>query len=407
MSYEFFLTKRFLKPGKESNFISFITLISIAGVAIGVITLIIAVSVLSGFEREITERATSVSSHIQIISFKPWGITDYKAVTEQLQDPRENLGIVSAHPFVQKEAVIKFKDNTEGIVLKGVRSKDNIFGSQRKIVQGSGNVSIVDSGLSSIVIGNKLASRLNIGVGSKVFIIATSGLPSPSNPPDVKPFKIIGIYESGLREYDDVLMYCSLEDAQKLFSMGSNVTGIELMINDVNRIQEVTVKIRKLLEYPLYANSVFRIYKGLFTWVELQKKPIPIVLGLIIIVAAFNIIAFLLMIVLEKTETIGILKSLGSTNRDITKIFFLQGLFISVTGIILGNMIGYGLCFLELKYHLIKLPNIYYVTHVPIHLDWGTGVLITVVTFLLSLIVTIIPSYLASRLSPVTSLRFK
>jgi lipoprotein-releasing system permease protein len=407
MSYEFFLTKRFLKPGKESNFISFITLISISGVAIGVTALIIAVSVLNGFEKEITERAISVASHIQVISFKPAGIKDYQSVINQMRDPQENLGIVSAHPFAQREAVIKFKDNTEGILLKGVRGEDSIFSSQRKIVQGSGNISIVDSGLSSIVIGNKLASKLNIGVGNKVFVIATVGLPSPSNPPEVKPFKVIGIYESGLREYDDVLMYCSLGDAQKLFSLGSNVTGIELMINDITRIQEVTVKIRRLLGYPLYANSVFRIYKGLFTWVELQKKPIPIVLGLIIIVAAFNIIAFLLMIVLEKTEAIGILKSLGSTNRDITKIFFLQGLFISITGIILGNILGYGLCFLELEYNLIKLPDIYYIHHVPILLDWSTGIFITVITFLLSLIVIIIPSYLASRLSPVTSLRFK
>jgi lipoprotein-releasing system permease protein len=407
MSYEIFLSRRFLRPGKDSNFVSFITLISIAGVAIGVTALIIAVSVLNGFEKEITDKAISVASHIQLTTFKPSGIEDYQSVINKISDPAENYGIVSAHPYVQREAVIKFKDVTEGIILKGVRNEDNIFSSQRKIIEGSGDISRVDSGFSSIVVGNKIASKLNISIGSKVFIIATVGLPSPANPPNVKPFKVIGIYESGLKEYDDVILYADMGDVQKLFAYGNNISGIELMISNTERIQEVTVRIRKLLGYPYYPRSVYQVYKGLFTWVELQKKPIPLVLGLIVIVAAFNIIAFLLMIVLEKTETIGVLKSLGSTNRDITKIFFYQGFLISVVGIIIGNILGYGLCLLELKYNLIKLPELYYMTRVPILIDWNTGLLITGITLLLSLLVTIIPSYLASRLNPVTSLRFK
>ncbi len=407
MSYEIFLSRRFLRPGKDSNFVSFITLISIAGVAIGVTALIISVSVLNGFEKEITEKAVSVASHIQVTTFNPKGIEEYQSVIDKISDPAENYGIVSAHPYVQKEAVIKFKDITDGIILKGIRSEDNIFSSQKKIVQGSGNISVVDSGISSVVIGNKIASKLNLSIGSKVFIIATVGLPSPTNPPNVKPFKVTGIYESGLKEYDDVILYADMKDVQKLFSFGNNITGIELMIKDIGRIQEVTNKIKRLLGYPYYPRSVFHVYKGLFTWVELQKKPIPLVLGLIVIVAAFNIIAFLLMIVLEKTETIGILKSLGSTNRDIIRIFFYQGFLISVAGIIIGNILGYGLCFLELKYNLIKLPELYYMTRVPILIDWNMGLLITGITLLLSLLVTIIPSYLASRLNPVTSLRFK
>ena len=288
-----------------------------------------------------------------------------------------------------------------------MRSGDNIFSTQRKIIKGSGDVSIVDSGFSSIVIGNKLASKLNIKIGSRVFIIATVGMPSPTNQPNVKPFKVIGIYESGLKEYDDVILYSDLGTVQKLFGMGHNVTGIEVMLDNIDNIKNATVKIRHLLGYPFYPRSVFQIYKGLFTWVELQKKPIPLVLGLIVIVAAFNVIAFLLMIVLEKTETIGVLKSMGSTNKDIIKIFFYQGLFISIAGIIIGNILGYGLCLLELEYNFFKLPDIYYMTHVPILINWNLGIMITVITLILSLIVTIIPSYLASKLNPVTSLTFK
>ena len=407
MSYEYFLFKRFLRAGKKSNFVSFITIISIAGIAIGVSAIIISVSVLNGFEKEITKKAVSVASHIQIISFKTYGIEDYQAVIKRITNPEEKLGIESAHPYVQKEAVIKYRDNTDGIVLKGVRSGDNIFSTQRKIIKGSGDVSIVDSGFSSIVIGNKLASKLNIKIGSRVFIIATVGMPSPTNQPNVKPFKVIGIYESGLKEYDDVILYSDLGTVQKLFGMGHNVTGIEVMLDNIDNIKNATVKIRHILGYPFYPRSVFQIYKGIFTWVELQKKPIPLVLGLIVIVAAFNVIAFLLMIVLEKTETIGVLKSMGSTNKDIIKIFFYQGLFISIAGIIIGNILGYGLCLLELEYNFFKLPDIYYMTHVPILINWNLGIMITVITLILSLIVTIIPSYLASKLNPVTSLRFK
>jgi lipoprotein-releasing system permease protein len=403
-----FLAKRFLRSRKESNFISFITFVSIAGIAIGVAALIIAVSVLNGFEKEITEKAVSLSSHIQLTSFKKEGIAGYNKVIHELNSPEYNFGLTAAHPYVQKEAVIKFKDRTEGIIIKGVRNEDNIFQQQRKIIKGSGELGSIDSTTSKIIIGNKLANKLNINVDDKIFIIATVGIPSAVNTPAIKPFKVTGIYESGLKEYDDVLLYTDLNDAQKLFAMGPYITGIELFLNDISKIRKVTAEIKAKIDYPNNnARNVFQLYKGLFTWVELQKEPIPIVLGLIIIVAAINIIGFLLMLVLEKTETIGILKSLGATNFDIVKLFFIQGMFISIAGIILGNVLGFGLCLLQIEYDLIKIPEIYYMSKVPIVIDWNIGITITVIAVVLSVIVTVIPSYLASRLNPVTSLRFK
>jgi lipoprotein-releasing system permease protein len=197
---------------------------------------------------------------------------------------------------------------------------------------------------------NKLAGKLGITLDSKIFILATVGIPSPTNTPTVKGFKVVGIYESGLKEYDDVLLYTSLKDAQKLFSMGPYVTGIELFLTDISKIRKVTNEIKAQVDYPNNnARNVFQIYKGLFTWVELQKEPIPIVLGLIIIVAAINIIGFLLMLVLEKTETIGILKSLGAKNADIIMIFFIQGMLISLAGIIAGNILGLRVMFSAAK----------------------------------------------------------
>ncbi len=403
-----FLAKRFLRSKGESSFVSFITFISIAGIAIGVAALIIAVSVLNGFEKEITEKTISLSSHIQILSFKKEGIADYQKLLNDLNDTANHFGIAVAHPFVQKEAVIKFKERTEGIIIKGVRDEDKVFASQRKIVSGTGELGRIDTAFSNIVIGNKLASKLGIGLDTKVFIIATVGIPSAANTPSVKGFKVVGIYESGLKEYDDVLLYVDLKDAQKLFSMGPYVTGVEVFLKETDKIKSTTQDIRSNIDYPNNnAKNVFQIYKGLFTWVDLQKKPIPIVLGLIIIVAAINIIGFLLMLVLEKTETIGILKSLGAKNTDVTMVFFYQGMLISLAGIILGNVLGYGLCFLQLQYDLVSIPDLYYMSTVPLLIDWSTGIMITVIAVLLSILVTVIPSYMASRLNPITSLRFK
>lgn len=408
MGYNLFLAKRFLGSRKESGIISFITLVSIIGTAIGVAVLIISVSVLSGFEKEVTEKAVSLSSHIQLTSFKPEGIDNYQKVINTVMDPDKRFGVNSAHPYVQREAVIKFKDKTEGIIIKGVRNSDSIFASQRKIIEGSGFVGQIDSTFSSIVIGSKLANKLGITIDSKVFLIATVGIPSASNTPNIKGFKVTGIYESGLREYDDVLLYTDIKDVQKLFNMGNYVTGIEMFVRDIDKIKETTAQLKLKVDYPNNnAKSVFQLYRGLFTWVELQKKPIPVILGLIIAVSSINVIGFLLMFVLEKTNTIGILKSLGTTNGAIIRIFFAQGMFISVIGIIVGNVLGYGLCLLQLKYDIVKIPEQYFVTHVPLLIDWNVGILVTVIAVSLSIIVTVIPSYLASRLNPVTSLRFK
>ncbi len=408
MAINYFLAKRFIRSRRESSIISFITFISISGIAIGVAALIIAVSVLNGFDKEITEKAVSVSSHIKVTSFNKDGISDYKKVIMQLMDTANNLYVRSAEPFVQREALIKYKDISEGVVLKGITGTGSLFNEKRSIIMGSADINSSDSAVSNIIIGNKIARKLGIGVDSKVYIIATIGIPSAVNTPNIKAFRVSGIYESGLKEYDDVLLYISLKDAQKLFDLGNNVSGIELMLSDISKIRRVANDIPTKIDFPdNKAETVYRMYRGLFTWVELQKEPIPVILGLIIIVAAINVIGFLLMLVLEKTETIGILKSIGAKNSDITRIFFYQGMFISVIGIIIGNILGYGLCFLQLEYDLVKIPEIYYISKVPLLIDLNAGLLITGIALALSIIVTVIPSYLASRLNPVTSLRFK
>lgn len=404
MNYKYLIAKRYLFSKKDSKFISFITYISILGVTLGVATLIIAISILSGFENVMRDKVAGLVSHIQIHSFKPEGVKDYKDVIKTIKDSiPETTGITA---YVQREAIIRFKENVDGIMLKGVIQESDLSSTKANIKKGEYNIQPIDTIFSRLIIGDKLAEKLNIQVGSKVIVFGLQGIPSPLNTPKIKQFIVSGIYETGLRDYDDILIYTDLITTQKLFNYGGYVTGIEMNVNDINKVELTVSRIKQVLGYPFYPRSLFKLYKGLFTWVELQKAPTPIILGLIIIVATFNIVGTLLMLVLEKTQSVGILKSLGASRKDVMQIFIFDGLIIGLIGIIIGNILGLGLSLLEQKYKFFSLPEFYYMKNVPILIVPEYIVLISFITFVLVFFATLIPSYLASKFDPVKSLRF-
>ncbi len=404
MNYKYFIARRFLFSKSSSKFISFITYISILGVALGVAALIIAVSILDGFEKEIRDKVAGLVSHIQISSFTAEGLPDYEKAIGIIRD--SVTGVTGISPIVQKEAVIRFKGTVEGVILKGIIPETDLSTARNRVVKGEFNLTPVDTIFSRLIIGDKLAKKINIEVGNKVIVFGLNGIPSPVNPPKIKQFIVSGIYETGLRDFDDVIIYTDMKTTQQLFNFGENVTGIELNLNSLDRVENSVSKIKKVLGYPYFPKSLFQLYRPLFTWVELQKAPTPIVLGLIIIVATFNIVGTLLMLVLEKTQSIGILKSLGANRSGILKIFLFDGLLIGVIGIILGNIIGLGICFLELKYKFFSLPEFYYMKSVPILIHTETVVLISLITIVLTFLATMIPSYIASRIDPIKSIRF-
>jgi len=404
MNFRYYTAKRFLYSKKDSRFVSFITYISVAGIALGVATLIIAVSILNGFEKEIKDKVAGLLSHIQVTSFLSDGLSNYNEAIKKIKT--EIPDVTGISPYVQKEAVIRYKENVDGIVLKGIVQETELSATKSKILAGEYNVKPVDSVFSRLLIGDKLAKKLNLSIGSKVVVFGLQGIPTPLNPPKLKQFYVSGIYETGLRDYDDIIIYTDLQTGEKIFSMDNNVTGIEININDIGKVESVVSKMKNFLEYPYYARSMFKIYRGLFTWVELQKAPTPIILGLIIIVATFNIVGTLLMLILEKTQSIGILRSLGASASDIMKIFIFDGMLIGIIGVILGNIIGIGLSLMELNYKFFKLPDIYYMKSVPVLLQPNVIILISSITLILIFLATLIPAYIASRFEPVKSLRF-
>jgi len=404
LDYKYNIAKRFLFSKSSTKFISFITYISILGVALGVAALIIATSVLAGFENEIKSKVAGLVSHIQLGSFDPNGIKNHSRVIDSLKLKFPEITAIS--PYVQREALIKYKSNIEGVILKGIEQKTDISTAKSRIVSGEFNLTPIDTTFSRVLIGEKLAKKLNVEVGKKVFLLGLKGVPSPINPPKIKQFIVAGTYETGLRDYDDVYIYTDLKTAQNVFEFGNNITGIEMNMRSLDSLDMNASDINGFLGYPYSAKSMFKIFKPLFTWVELQKPLAPVFLSMIILVATFNIIGTILMLVLEKTNSVGVLKSLGASNADIMKIFIYDGLIIGFIGIILGNIIGLGLCLLEYNFKFFSLPEYYYMKNVPILIQPWMIVLVSIITFALCFLATTIPAYFASKISPIKSLKF-
>jgi len=405
MSFPFYVSKRFIfkNPAKQDRFISFISTISIVGIALGVAALIIALSILNGFEKTITEKITDFESHIQITSYQTI-LPGYHRILPELNEILQP-DVESITPFASKIAVISTKRGKEGVSLKGIIPNQGSININKNIVEGKFSI-----GPNSIIIGRKLANKLYASVGDKVTIFALSRdeIPSPEHLPNIKRFTISGIFESGMAEYDDLYAYISLDEAQELFEIGDNITGYDIKLKNISVINDLTNFLSDKLRYPHAVRSIYQIHRNIFTWIELQKKPIPIVLGLITVVAVFNIIGTLLMIVLEKTGAIGTMKSLGARKRQIITIFLYQGGFLAAAGIILGNFLAFILTWIQLKYDIISLPSsVYFVSKVPISLSPQIFLEVSIITLLLCFFASFIPSYIASKIQPISTLRFQ
>jgi len=402
MNVSWYIAKNFILSRKDSRFISLISTISIIGIALGVATLIIAVSVLKGFEQTITNKVIDFDSHIKITSYRTI-LPDYHKTLPWLESQLASYK-PEITPFAAKLVIVSFKKKKEGINLIGLGlDKERPF-LVRNLVSGEYTLSN-----NSVLIGKKLADKLFLKVGDKitVFALRNDEVPSPNNLPTIEKFTVTGIFESGMTEYDDTYAYTSLESAQKLFALGDNITGYNIKLSNISKIDSLTIQLAKGLRYPHYVRSVYQLHRNIFTWIELQKEPIPIVLALIILVAVFNIVGTLLMIVLEKTRAVGILKTLGSRRKQIITIFLINGSIIGAVGIVFGSFFGYLLMFIQEEFNIITLPSsVYFMSRVPFLITADTFILIAVITFLLCILASIIPSYIASKIKPVNALRF-
>ncbi len=406
--YSLFVAGRYLAPSRRNRFINFITAIAVLGVMFGTAALLISLAILDGFDKTLRSNMVAFVGHIEVTSFGRKPLGGYRQMLKTI--PALAPEVTGMSPFVGREAILRSRSGLEGIYLKGVIAGRDVSSIRTRMVAGSFAFPRTDSSaLPSIVIGQRLADKLRVRRGDTVVLFAPNGIPTPQNPPAIEQFLISGIYRTGLAEYDDIYTYTSLESAQRVFSYAPDeVSGYDIVTSDIERAEPTARKLDTLMGYPHYPRTVFDIFQSIFAWLDLQRAPIPIVLGLISIVAGFNILSTLLMVVMEKTESIGVLSSLGARPGGIMAIFVGQGLIIGAVGTGLGALLALGFTLVQMKYKLISLDaDIYFIDAVPVALTPWHYALVIAVSLALCILSTFVPAFIASRLRPVEALRFR
>ncbi len=406
MSTLFYIAFKYIRSQRNSKLLSKVSVISILGIALGIAAVNIALTILNGFEETIKEKTIEFNSHITITAYGNQNIHNY---TENLRIIKKIAGnyAVNVSPFISKDAIVKSKHLSEGIKITGIQTGSGFKKLRENIVEGKFIFNL--NGKKGIILGKKLADKLFVKPGDKVtlFVLKNDKPPTPENPPGIEQFYVTGIYESGMAAYDDLQAFIQFDDAREILGMGNQCSGFNIRLADLGKLDSIKTALKELLGYPFYVRDFYQINKPIFTWLDLQRKPIPIILGLIILVAVFNIIGTLLMMVLEKTPEIGILKALGTRKKQIVTIFIIQGLYLAFMGILSGNLLSLGLSWLQAEYKIISLPaSIYFISSVPILINPFYYLVVTVVAFLLSFIASFIPSYVAAGIKPIQAIRF-
>jgi len=390
------------------SFLRFITYVAIGGVALGVAALLLALAIVRGFSQEIEEKIVGFGAHIQVTSYVQDEPLDAGG------DLRSGLkgmkGVTRVSPVVEQPVLFRHsEDAIDGVVLLGMDRIPTYL--EQRIKTGQFTVEALE-GRPGLVVGKELATRLGLDIGELVttFALQQDGLEASGlGRPRVKQFRVRGIYDTSLENIDDVYVFGNLSSARELGGVSPrSVTRFNLTVQDPARIDSLAAQIENKFGFPVAARTIYQQYAGLFAWVDLQQSIIPIVIGVIILVAAFNIIGTLLMLILEKTREIGVLKSLGTAGSTLKRLFLFLGLLIGAVGTGIGAVLALSLSLVQKYFGIISLPaEAYYMTTAPVGLNPWDFVLVALVTILLCGTAAYIPSRVAARVEPVRAIRFE
>lgn len=412
-SFAMMVGLRYLRAKQKSGFVSFISFVSIIGIGLGVCALITVLSVMNGFQKEIRSKIIGVTSHMQI--------TDMSGTLQNWQDIGKialtDREVLDYAPYIDGQALTSYAGNVSGILVRGV---DPSLENKVDQVSGhmiSGKFDSLAPGSFNVVIGKELASQLGVKVGDKITLITPDGEVSPAGMiPRLKQFKVSGIFYMHMYEYDSSLAFINLHDAQILFKMGNNVTGVRLKVADVMRTQQIKLHLDDKYKDNIIVTDWIEQHQNYFAAVDLEKKMMFVILTLIVAVATFNLVSTLVMTVQEKKADIAILRTIGATKRDIMGIFIIQGGISGIIGTLGGTIMGLLLAtYIGKIVHVIETiththlinSDVYLINYLPSQIIPSDVITIFIISILLSLLATLYPSYAAAKTDPVEALRYE
>ena len=422
MSYELFISLRHLRAKRSQKFISLNTWISVGGVALGVMALIVVIAVMSGFGKDLRDKILGTNSHVVVTNITRTGMEDYEAIIEKVIKAE---GVKAAARFILNQVMLTYGGNAIGVVVRGVDPvrEAGVSDLEKNLVQGSLEMlgrpekSAGKSRRDGIILGKELARRLGLQRDDAVSMVAPASRVTPMGLiPKIKLFKVVGFFESGMFEYDSNLAFISISSAQKFFSMKGKVSGIEIQVEDIEQADQVAAEIQHSLGFPYYTRDWMQMNKNLFSALRLEKIVMFIILILIILVAAFNIVSTLFMVVMEKNKEIAIMKSMGASQSSIMKIFSYQGVIIGITGTVIGCVGGFTVVpnlneivgFIEDLFGITAFPSdVYYLDKLPSEIQYFDSFLIVVFSIVICFLASLYPAWRASRLDPVEGLRYE
>jgi len=412
--YELFIGLRYTRAKKRNHFISFISLISLLGITLGMTALITVMSVMNGFQKEVRARILGVASHVQISGFDN-RLTDWEFTAAEAS---RHPDVIAAAPFVSAQAMVSYDQVVHGAIVRGILPDKENTVADFEAMMTSGALQDLQPGEFNIIIGMELSRSLGAYRGDKIVLISPQGQVTPAGIlPRLKQFTVVGIFEAGHFEYDSGLVLIHMNDAQKLYRMTDDaVSGVRLKLNDMFLAPKVVNDLAASLSGTFYITDWTKQHANYFRAIQIEKRMLSLILALIIAVAAFNIVSTLVMAVTDKQSDIAILRTLGASPASIMKIFIVQGTFIGVAGTVLGVTggmllafnVGEVVAFIEWIFNVQFLSNeIYYISEIPSDPQTEDIVTVALVSFALSLLATLYPSYRASRVNPAEALRYE
>jgi lipoprotein-releasing system permease protein len=410
MSFTWFVGTRYLRARQKQAFISLITFLATAGIAVGVMALIVVIAVMTGFESELQNRILGIESHVLVMRYGE-SVSDIEATAAKI---RSTDGVLSATPFIYTQVMLRSPHGVTGAVLKALdpsRPGPPIFvGKEITLVDALADAAPDESAGKGpgLIVGRVTAERLKVAVGDPVYLISPLGKGAAANQmPTVKRFSVAGIFETGMNEYDGAMSFVRLDVAQRLLQMPGQASGFEVRVADIYQAKQIADAIVARIGFPFWARDWMQMNRNLFSMLRLQKTVMYIILTLIVVVAAFNIASALIMMVMEKTKDIAILKTIGATNRHIRRIFVFKGLVIGCLGTAIGGALGFILCSVLKQYPFIKLPgDVYFLTTLPVSLQLVDVLTIGLSTVGICFLATLYPAASASALDPVDGIRY-